>query len=124
MPENHDPSGSTSAAISDAAVRVLREYTGRGPTKVRTVMGKDMAVILMGDTLTKAERSLVESGDEPLVHEIRHRFQMTMRDDLVEIVEKCTGRTVAAFMSANHFNPDLAAEIFVLEPVPEGSTGK
>ena len=124
MPENHDPSGSTSAAISDAAVRVLREYTGRGPTKVRTIMGRDMAVILMGDTLTKAERSLVESGDEPLVHDIRHRFQMTMRDDLVEIVEKCTGRIVAAFMSANHFNPDLAAEIFVLEPVTEEPTGK
>ena len=87
-------------------------------------MGKDMAVILMGDTLTKAERSLVESGDEPLVHDIRHRFQMTMRDDLVEIVERCTGRTVAAFMSANHFNPDLAAEIFVLEPVTEWPTGK
>ena len=124
MPENHDPSGSTSSAISDAAVRVLREYTGRGPTKVRTIMGKDMAVILMGDTLTKAERSLVESGDEPLVHDIRHRFQMTMRDDLVEIVQQFTGRTVAAFMSANHFNPDLAAEIFVLEPVTEEPTGK
>jgi hypothetical protein len=49
---------------------------------------------------------------------------MTMRDDLVAIVERCTGRTVAAFMSANHFNPDLAAEIFVLESVTEEPTGK
>jgi hypothetical protein len=28
------------------------------------------------------------------------------------------GRKVVAFMSQVHFNPDLAAEIFVLEPAP------
>ena len=40
-----------------------------------------------------------------------------MRADLVTAVEGLTGRSVAAFMSANHIEPDLAAEIFVLAPV-------
>ena len=30
-----------------------------------------------------------------------------------------TGRKVVAFMSANHIDPDLAAEIFVLDGPPE-----
>jgi hypothetical protein len=33
-----------------------------------------------------------------------------------EAVEEATGRRVIAFMSQVHFDPDMAAEIFVLEP--------
>jgi hypothetical protein len=32
-------------------------------------------------------------------------------------------RKVIAFMSANHINPDMATEIFVLEPSPEEEDG-
>jgi uncharacterized protein YbcI len=39
-----------------------------------------------------------------------------MRSDCVAAIEDLTGRTVIAFMSANHIDPDLAAEVFVLEP--------
>jgi hypothetical protein len=33
-------------------------------------------------------------------------------------VETITGRRVLAFMSNNHIDPNLAAELFVLEPLP------
>jgi uncharacterized protein YbcI len=36
-----------------------------------------------------------------------------------EAVEEATGRTVVAFMSQVHFDPDMAAEVFVLEPQEE-----
>jgi flavorubredoxin len=39
-----------------------------------------------------------------------------MRDDLVEIVERELDRKVIAFMSQNHIDPDLAVEVFVLQP--------
>jgi hypothetical protein len=39
-----------------------------------------------------------------------------MRDDLVAVVERATERKVVAFMSQNHIDPDLAVEVFVLEP--------
>jgi hypothetical protein len=42
--------------------------------------------------------------------------QEAMRDDLVTIIEAETGRKVIAFMSANHIDPDMALESFVLEP--------
>jgi hypothetical protein len=39
-----------------------------------------------------------------------------MRDDLIAIVERQLDRKVIAFMSQNHIDPDLAVEVFVLEP--------
>jgi hypothetical protein len=38
-----------------------------------------------------------------------------MQARFVDAIEKLTGRTVAAFMSANRQDPDLAVEMFVLE---------
>ena len=50
------------------------------------------------------------------VLDLRHRFQLTMREDFITAVEKLAKRKVIAFMSDNHIDPDMAAEIFVLEP--------
>ena len=50
---------------------------------------------------------------------MRRAYQEAMTDGCSEVVEAITGRKVIAFMSANHIDPDLAAEIFVLEPAEE-----
>ena len=110
--------GEISATISRAIVRTHREYLGRGPTKARTSIRDNTVVVLMEDTLTKAERSLIADGKQDEVLATRHSFQMTMRDDMVAAVEEATGRSVIAFMSDNHVEPDLACEIFVLAPEP------
>lgn len=108
--------GSVSAAISNAIVRITSEYIGRGPTKARTSIRDEMIVVLMQDTLTKAEKTLLDAGQGDFVMETRARFQMTMRDDYVAAVEMLTERKVIAFMSANHMDPDMATEIFIMEP--------
>ena len=107
---------SVNSQICDAAVRLLREYTGRGPTKARATVNDDSVMIVLGDTLTRGERQLAATGKAERVLQLRHDFQMVMRDELVEIVEKATGRKVMAFMSQNHIDPDLAVEIFILQP--------
>jgi uncharacterized protein YbcI len=109
--------GSTSSAISNAAVRLRQEYTGRGPTRARTTINHDSVMILFGDALTKGERKLAEVGDGALVLQMRHRFQEAMSEDLIALVETETERKVIAFMSSNHLDPDVAAEVFVLEPL-------
>jgi uncharacterized protein YbcI len=107
---------SPNAMISDAAVKLLREYTGRGPTRSRTTIDRDTVMIMLGDTLTRGERKLVEDGKAESVLNLRHEYQLTMRDDLVAAVEDATERKVVAFMSQNHIDPDLAVEVFTLEP--------
>ena len=37
-------------------------------------------------------------------------------------IEELTGRKVIGFMSDNHIDPDLAVEVFVLEPLPSTDT--
>ena len=47
---------------------------------------------------------------------MRRAYQEAMRADCTTAIEGLTGRQVVAFMSANHINPDYAAEVFVLNP--------
>jgi uncharacterized protein YbcI len=114
MPEQRDRS--PSATISTSAVQVLHEYTGRGPTKAKTLINDDLVTIVLADTLTKGESTLVENGKSDRVLQLRHDYQLAMRDDLVALVEDRLERKVIAFMSQNHIDPDLAVEVFVLEP--------
>jgi uncharacterized protein YbcI len=114
---------SASAQISDAAVRLVRDYTGRGPPRSHTTINDNSVMIMLGDTLTRGERRLVDAGREDSVLQLRHDFQMVMRDDLVAAVESATKRKVVAFMSQNHIDPDLAVEIFALEPVDSAQNG-
>jgi uncharacterized protein YbcI len=115
--EEQQPSrGQLAAAISNSVVRITTEHTGRGPTQARTTINDDTILVLMRDTLTKGERSLELSGEDRFVLESRARHQRTMRDDLIKTVERLAGRKVLAFMSANHLKPDMAVEVFVMEP--------
>ncbi|HKN92856.1 MAG TPA: Na-translocating system protein MpsC family protein [Thermoleophilaceae bacterium] len=114
--------GPRAAAISNAIVQLLHEYTGRGPTHARTTIAGDLIVCLLADTLTKSERKLVEAGEERLVLEERSTFQRLMRVKAIAEIERLSGRTVTAFMSTNHIDPDLAVETFVLAPSPAGAS--
>jgi uncharacterized protein YbcI len=109
------PDGELSAALSNAIVALMAEYTGRGATQSRTFVNENLITCIMHDSLTKGECSLVTDGKEDAVLEMRRTYQATMRPELIAIVERLTGRKVAAFMSANHVDPDVAVETFVLE---------
>jgi uncharacterized protein YbcI len=108
--------GSMSAAISNAVVGLLHDYTGRGPTHARTTIGPDTIVVTLRNSLTRAERTLAEHGQALEVLAMRRAFQETMREDLVGAVEKLTGRHVQAFLSDNLHEPDVAVEIFLMSP--------
>ncbi|WP_187369245.1 DUF2294 domain-containing protein [Baekduia soli] len=111
--------GSLSAAIATAMVQLVRDYTGRGPTKARVILRDSVVVVLLEDTLTKGEQSLVRTGQADTVLAYRHSFQEAMRDDATAMIERLTRRRVTAMMSANHVDPDLGAEIFMLDGAPE-----
>jgi uncharacterized protein YbcI len=106
--------GSLSAAISNAVVGLLHDYTGRGPTQARTTIDADTIVVTLRDSLTRAERTLAERGQAVEVLAMRRAFQKTMRDDMIAAVEQLTGRSVEAFLSDNLYEPDVAVEIFLM----------
>lgn len=108
--------GAVAAAIANMVVGVLSEYTGRGPTRARAYVQGDLVNVLVRDTLTHGERTLVRDGHAELVLRTREAFQAAMRKDLVAGVERLTGRDVIAFFSSNHIDPDMGLESFVLAP--------
>jgi uncharacterized protein YbcI len=114
--DQRPPTGVLAGQISRAVVQLYREYTGRGPTQAHTTITEDLVVVMMGDTLLKAEKSLAADGKGELVLTMRSAVQDTMRTDLTSAVERLSKRKVVAFMSHNHIDPDLASELFVLAP--------
>jgi len=113
--------GSKSAAISNLTVRLLNQYTGRGPTKARTFFNDDMVTVVLQDTLTRGETTLVSNGHGSMVLVARRTFQDVMGDALIAGVEEVLNRKVVAFLSSNHIDPDIAVETFFLAPLENGA---
>ena len=104
--------------ISRQMVQMQKEFGGKGPTECKTFIHRDLVIVLFGGGYTVAEQTLYDAGKFIDVREMRIAFQDTMELRFSAKIEELTGRTVLAFMSANHQGPDLALEAFVLEPDP------
>lgn len=102
--------------IGNEITRLHREHYGRGAATTRTVVQRDYVTAFLEDIYTPVERTLIHHGQQEGVKQTRQLFQMAMQERFREAVERITGRKVVAFMSQVHFDPDIAAEIFVLEP--------
>ena len=74
---------------------------------------------LLQQTLTKGEQVLVDKGRGENVLGLRREYQEAMREEASAKVAEITGRNVLAMMSANHLDPDLAVELFVLDEPPK-----
>ncbi len=114
--ESRPEGGPLHAAISEAVVRLMAQNTGRGPTKARTTIDGDLIVVVLQNSLTPGERYLADENRGEQVLDMRRAYQDAMRTDCIAAIENLTSRTVTAFMSANHIDPDLAAEVFILKP--------
>jgi uncharacterized protein YbcI len=109
------PTNSSAKEISHRIVAVYKEYLGRGPTTARTTIADDHVVTVLEDCLTKAERSLVDAGDEETVRTIRRKFQLSMAEDITKHVEEVTGRRGRAMLSDHNVREDVAVEMVVLD---------
>jgi uncharacterized protein YbcI len=115
--------GQLAMAISNRIVKIVSDYTGRGPTRARAYLDGDLVVCVFGDTLTKGEHRLVERGEGQTVLTTRRTYQGLMQADVIRAVEELTGRRVLAFFSDNHVDPDMAIEAVVLEPLESSDNG-
>jgi uncharacterized protein YbcI len=107
------------AQISTGLVQLHSRYYGKGPTKAKTHMVDDTVVCILRGGFTTVERTLLDTGEVESVYQMRRSFQQAMEENFRLIVEEATGRNVIAYMSSIHVDPDLAVELFVLEPVEE-----
>jgi uncharacterized protein YbcI len=106
--------GETRAIISREIVRLQAEYYGKGPTRAKTYILDDLVVVVLEETFTRAEKTLVERGEREAIQHIRRRFQQQMADSFIGIVEQATGRRVRAFLSETDVDQDVSVETFLL----------
>jgi uncharacterized protein YbcI len=113
--------GKLLAAISTRIVAILREHYGRGPMKAKTYALDDLIVVVMrGSGFTPLEQTIVDSGQPDRVVDMRHDFQRMMTRRFTDTIEELTGRTVIAFLSQAHIDPDLTLEVFFIDGPLEG----
>jgi uncharacterized protein YbcI len=101
--------------ISNEIVGLYKQHYGKGPTRCRTYLQPELVIVVLGEGYTAAEQTMFEAGRWYQVREARQIWQDTMKEQFVETIQRLTERTVRAFLSANHQDPDLAVEIFVLD---------
>jgi uncharacterized protein YbcI len=120
---NGDHPSSPLTDISNAMVRLYKQYFGRGPTATRTKWcGDDVLAVILEETLTPAERNLVKMGEHQRLRDVRMFFQYASVREFCEPIEQITGRTVRSFVSGIDTEVDgLSVELFVLHP--EGYDG-
>jgi len=106
--------GATRAQLANAFVQIHSEYYGRGPTKAKVYADGDLVAVVLEETFTQAEKTLIERGEAVGIQDIRRRFQHVMADQFKSVVEQATGRRVRAFMSETDLENDIAVEIFLL----------
>jgi uncharacterized protein YbcI len=105
-------------AISNAMVALHRRHYGRGPAAARSYLFDGMVLCVLSDVYTHVEKTLLEAGQAERVRETRLLHQVAMEDEYRATVEEVTGRRVAGFVSTVGFDPDVAVELFFLEPDP------
>src|SRR5215204_727090 len=105
--------------LTNAMVRLYKELFGRGPTKARTAYaGPDAILATIQNSLTAAERNMLDLGEHQRVREIRMFFQHASDAEFKRTVEQITGRKVFAFVSGIDTDEDVSSEVFYLEPIP------
>jgi len=122
----NERSASMLTRVSDEMVRLYKSHFGRGPTRARAEFaGPNTLICTLEDSLTPAERALVDMGEHMRLRETRLFFQHALEDDFRRAVEVTTGRRVRAFVSGIDAEQDVSAEVFYLEPEngPRGPDG-
>lgn len=101
---------------------IVRTAWGRGPAKTSAYWaGPNIVVLLLENGLTDAEKTLAAAGHSEQVLMGRVLLQGIVREELRDAVARIVGRPVHSVLSAWGEDPQIAAEVFLLEatePMP------
>ena len=115
---NDEHSGDLLSEVSNEMVALYKDQLGRGPTRARANwFGENALIVTLEDSLTQAERRLVEMGEDARLRDQRTFSQYATADEFVEIAERLTGRTVRAFVSGIDTQADVCSEVFYFDAV-------
>jgi len=101
-----------------------KEFWGLGPIQAKSYMMDDLLLIVMRGGMTRAERTMLDFGQQDLVRSFRQTFENEMTQNLTTKIEQLTGRKVLTYQSQVLFEPDIVAELFVFDKAAEGGSAE
>jgi uncharacterized protein YbcI len=117
----------TGPELSEITVRIVklhRQFYGKGPTEAKTFAVDDTILCILRGGFTTVEKTLMADGKAAEVETIRRSFQATMKDRFIDVIESTLERKVLGYMSQINTDPDVAIELFLLEPNEEKLIGQ
>lgn len=102
--------------MSTSLVGLHKRFYGKGPVRAKSYLIDSMVVCVLEGGFTIVERTLIDIGRDAVVRELRREFQGAMRTEFTEVIQTNLHRKVVAYMSQVNTDPDLAVEMFMLEP--------
>lgn len=108
--------GQMLADVSNAIVRIHKQFYGKGPVKARAHLSHDVLTVVLEGGFTRGEQTLQDRGHAQEVVRSRLAMQQSIEDEFRAAIETILYRSVRSFMSANDPSNDLQAEVFVLQP--------
>ena len=108
--------GEALAGITTALVGLHKRFYGKGPVRAKTFLVDNTVLCLLEGGFTIVERTLVDIGRDEVVRDLRHNFQLAMQDQFTQVIEDMLDRRVVAYLCQVHTDPDVAVELFMLEP--------
>ena len=115
--------GTARETIGREIVRLQAQYYGRGPTRAKTFANGDAVVVVLEESFTPAEKTLIGRGEGAGIKDIRRRFQSAMAEEFTSVVEQATGRQVRFFTSDIDLENDLSVEVFILADARTDTSG-
>jgi uncharacterized protein YbcI len=105
--------------IARELVRVHEDSYGATASNVEIALHDRFVAVIMDIELSRAEETLVGSGNAKSVKVSREAFQNAIADTFVAIVERATGRRVISFANTAvvEAGPPWAMEVFRLDGV-------
>ena len=100
--------------IGRAIAELQARYYGRAPARVYTQVSDTIVVVILEETFSMAERTLIEREEAGGIQDIRRRFQRVQADEFKAVVENLTGRNVRSFVSDTDLKENISIEIFLL----------
>jgi uncharacterized protein YbcI len=112
----HHEHGPHLAEVTNAVVRLYRTYYGKGPTRSKSYLMDDLLVCIMRELFTTIEHTLIEAGEARQVRATRLALREAIQEELRAEVERIVGRRVRGLTGQVLLAPEIAIEVFVLEP--------
>lgn len=104
------------AAISNAVVRIHKQFYGKGPTKARSHFSESVLVVVLERGLMRSEQTLCERGQTEAVVHARLAMQRSIEPEMRAAIETELRRPVRSLMNAVDPHNELEVVLCVLAP--------